>query len=98
MLFAATGAAAPPPKPRFALLYDARASLGCPPADSLRAAVAAELGYEPFRDDAATTLSITVRPSHAGVRGRVEMRLADGQRVGQRDLTAATCDELTAAL
>ena len=83
---------------KYALSYDARPSLGCPQAEQLRAAVAAELGYEPFADDASTALSITVRPSRAGVRGRVEMRLADGRRVGQRELTASSCEELTAAL
>lgn len=85
-------------EPKHALSYEARASLGCPSEDQLRAAVAAALGYQPFADDAPTIVSISVRAAHQAVRGRIEMRLADGRRVGQRDLTAPTCEELWPAL
>ena len=94
LLATVSGATDASPQPKFVLAYDARPSLGCPAADQLSAAVAVELGYQPFADDARVTVSISVRPAHGGVRGRIEMRLADGRRVGERDLAAPTCDEL----
>lgn len=81
---------------RFALRY--RPAAGCPDEARLRAAVGGELGYDPFDAGAGRMIEVVVRAARGGVRGRIEMRGADGGHLGARELSAPSCAELSPAL
>jgi hypothetical protein len=77
----------------------------CPEEETLRAAVAARLGYDPFRPDASQTVTASIR--HTPTRGgegalRAEVRLVDvaGAVAGTRQLSAAEddCADLVASM
>ena len=86
----------------FALEYEAPDGAGCPTATELRAAVAGELGYDPWDpvdDRTSPRIVVLIRTAReGGVRGRVEMRAADGRRLGAREWTAGGCGELSQTL
>jgi len=87
--------------PEFALAYQAPDGAGCPTEDEVRAAVAGELGYDPWDpvdDGSSPQIRVAIRAARAGVRGRVEMRATDGRTLGARELEAPSCAELAGAL
>ena len=89
------------PEPSFALVYQAPDGAGCPTDEAVRAAVAAELGYDPWDpidDGASPRIVVAIRSVRDRARGRIEMRARDGKRLGARELEGASCAELTPAL
>jgi hypothetical protein len=101
VLAVASGAARASQQQSFALVYEAPQGAGCPTVDALRAAVAGELGYDPWDpidDGGSPRIVVTIRAVREGVRGRVEMRATDGRRMGARELVAARCGELSQTL
>jgi hypothetical protein len=72
----------------------------CPDEPELRRAVAARLGYDPFRPLADTTLTAEVRREKGVFRGRVKLVDDAGVERGARDLEsrAADCRDLTTAM
>lgn len=72
----------------------------CPDEPELRRAVAARLGYDPFRPFASSTLTVEVK--HVGRKYKGSVRLVDGASVerGARDLESGSdsCADLTNAL
>jgi hypothetical protein len=98
---ASSTARAAPAAPSFALVYQVPDGAGCPTDEAVRAAVAGELGYDPWDpvdDGGSPRIVVGIRSVRAGVRGRVEMRATDGKRIGARELEAPSCAELTRAL
>ncbi|MCB9555816.1 MAG: hypothetical protein H6707_06895 [Deltaproteobacteria bacterium] len=73
---------------------------GCPRPDDVRRAVAARLGYVPFRPQSATVVIAHIKRNGRGLRGFVALRRRDGTLAGQRQLASSTgdCRELAAAL
>lgn len=79
---------------------------GCPDERSLRDAVSARLGYEPFApfapfaDDADQTVVAAIRSTEDGLVGRVELRSEDGELLGERRLESPglDCREFASAL
>jgi len=72
----------------------------CPDDDSLRADVAAHLGYEPFESDDVRTIVVTIAKAGRGLRGKIVVRGAAGETLGKRELASAEtdCAELASAL
>jgi hypothetical protein len=72
----------------------------CPDEASIRSAVAARLGYDPFRPLAPTTLTAEVRREKSVYRARVRLVDDAGVERGARDLEsrADDCGELTTAM
>jgi hypothetical protein len=69
---ARNAAARPAPRPHLELVYtDASGVAACPDEASLRALVAARLGYDPFRSGAAERLEVVVAWGKKGLRGEV---------------------------
>lgn len=85
----AVGFAQPTARPRVRFTY-ARASgaEGCPPAENVRDAVAARLGYVPFDDRAASRVDVRVEGVGRGLRARVTWLDADDRTLGERELSA----------
>jgi hypothetical protein len=101
VLAAASSTARAAPAPSFALVYQAPDGAGCPSDETVRAAVAGELGYDPWDpvdDGGSPRIIVGIRLVRERVRGRVEMRATDGKRLGARELDAPSCAELTRAL
>jgi hypothetical protein len=71
----------------------------CPEPEALRAAVAARLGYEPFRDDAMVTVSATLSRRDSVTRAVIELRDGTGEVTGRREISSkeSDCSELAAA-
>jgi hypothetical protein len=72
----------------------------CPDDDSLRADVAAHLGYEPFQSEDVRTIVVTISRAGRGLRGEIVVRGAAGATLGRRELASAEtdCSELASAL
>ncbi len=72
----------------------------CADEQSLRSAVTTRLGYDPFRDDAVRIVTATIGRAPRGLRGRVEVREADGAVAGSREIVSARndCGELVSAM
>ncbi len=87
------------PTARLVYLRD-EAIAGCPDERALRDAVAARLGYDPFRDDAATTITATLSRGGRGVRAVVTLQDATGRTTGSRTLASdrSDCAELGSAV
>jgi len=66
----------------------------CPEESGFRALVAARLGYDPFREDAGRTVSVTFLREGGTLRARLEMKDGAGKVVGTRVLAGAECGEL----
>ncbi|MCU1277669.1 MAG: hypothetical protein JWM53_1215 [bacterium] len=101
VLAVASSAARAAPEPIFALAYLAPADAGCPSEGAVRAGVDEELGYNPWDpvdDGGSPRIVVEIHAAHGRVRGRIEMRARGGNRLGARELEAATCGELTPAL
>src|SRR5204862_4286698 len=87
------------------LIYNPGAdTTGCPDEQTLRNAVSARLGYDPFRPDAERTLQVDIvvdrRHERRGLRAHVELRDAAGNSAGSRDIGSqrSDCGELASAL
>src|SRR5262249_11888580 len=52
----------------------------------------------PFLADAPLSIVVSIHPGREAVRGRIEMRSAEGRRLGARELSGPSCVELTPAL
>lgn len=72
----------------------------CPDERSIRDAVSARLGYEPFTDDAVQTVVAAIRRTADGLLGRVELRGVGGELLGERELESPgfDCREFASAL
>ena len=92
-------AATPPMQVRLSYALGAGA-LQCPPEAALRRGVAARLGRDPFRSDAAQLVAVRVEATRAGLTATVEVRDAAGGLVGKRTVEASRwdCAELAAAV
>ena len=96
-LVAATARAAPTAR----LVYVRSAGAeACPDEEAIRAAVAARLGYDPFRAVADTTLSAEVRRGAGGFSADVKLVDGSGMSRGARHLTSGSddCADLTHAM
>jgi hypothetical protein len=73
---------------------------GCPDEAAMRSAVAARLGYDPFRVVATTTLSAQISRENGLYRGQIKLVDDSGVERGARSLEsrADDCGELTQAL
>jgi hypothetical protein len=101
MMVVVSSATRASPEPSFALVYQAPDGAGCPTDEAVRAAVTAELGYDPWDpidDGASPRIVVAIRNVRERVRGRIEMRARDGRRLGARELEGGSCAELTPAL
>src|SRR4051794_12304198 len=104
MLLAANAVSAqqqPSTQPTAVLRY-ARgpATSQCPDEESLRAAVSARLGYDPFQSDAPMTIAATiVRRGHL-LHARVEITDEHGAPIGSRELSSAgrDCTEIAQSM
>jgi hypothetical protein len=72
----------------------------CPDEQTVRAAVAERLGYDPFQPGARRLVTATVRRAGGSLRGEVNLRDARGAVSGTRQLTATDddCVELVTAM
>jgi hypothetical protein len=72
----------------------------CPEEAFLREAVAAELGYDPFAENARRKVSATIEREGSRLRAHVEIHDAQGRPQGARDLTTETldCNELVSSI
>lgn len=72
----------------------------CPNAETLRSAVAARLGRDPWDQAAACTIIVAIAREGAGLRARVELRAGNGRVTGLREMTSVgqDCIELAAAV
>ncbi|MFT3768139.1 MAG: hypothetical protein QM820_22030 [Minicystis sp.] len=99
ILFAGPLRAEPPRAARLAFTRGAGAER-CPDEAALRGAVAARLGYDPFRDDAPRSIDASVRQAGGALRGEVTLTDAAGHVTGTRRLATANddCEELVASM
>jgi hypothetical protein len=72
----------------------------CPDAIALRGAVSARLGYDPFRDDAPTTVTVLLAQKDGGLRAAIELRDTSGNIAGAREIVSEQndCAELASAM
>ncbi len=95
MLGAAQSAAA---APGVRLLYQrGQGALDCPDEPTLREAVTAQLGYDPF-GDGPLTVTATIERLDGGVEARIELSDAEGAPMGARALRGHDCGELAPAV
>ena len=93
------GASADRPSTRF--LYErGPGAESCPDEAGIRSAVAARLGFDPFRPSEATRIEASVRAEGTDLVGVVRAFDSHGAMKGERKLHAAkdSCDELSAAM
>ncbi len=64
----------------------------CPDEAALRGAVAVRLGYDPFRADGSLQIAATLERASRGLVARVDVRGADGQPRGTRELSGSATD------
>lgn len=98
-ILAASREAAASPVARFVYVRGLGAE-ACPDEDTMRAAVSARLGYDPFRVVAKTTLTAQISRENGVYRGHVKLVDEAGQERGARSLESRTddCKELAEAL
>src|SRR4051812_34695671 len=94
----ATSLSAACPRASARLTFTPDPAAKCGDEQSLRDAVSARLGYDPFDSKANKALSIAIVRERKGVRATMELRDATGQILGTRDLSSTSCTELAAAL
>ena len=72
----------------------------CPESQALEDAVAARLGYFPFRLEAGRAVVVRIERRREALRADVELREPDGRVSGRRqiDTPSADCGELVASL
>ncbi len=83
------------------LVYSRTAdAVQCPDESTLRDAVAARLGYDPFVAYSARTMVVEIRAAGASLKARVYLVEADDVAGGVRDLSSSSldCKELTSAV
>lgn len=95
---AAAGAPAGQTSPELsvAFVYEVDATLrGCPSESEFRDSIVKQLGYDPFRSQAAHHVVAEVKESEAGFEGRIGWTDADGNKEGERRLvsTGRDCGE-----
>lgn len=78
--------------PTFSVNLEYEPAPGCPAAESVKAAVIARLGYEPFADDAPHHVALRIVPSATSLDGRIEWHDADGQWAGDQSFQMASGD------
>ena len=96
-LAAITGSARGPLQLSVALTYELEPTLhGCPSEAEFRRAVAGQLGYDPFRSEAAHRVAAEVRESERGIEGELLWTDAGGNKEGERRLASPNrdCSEL----
>jgi hypothetical protein len=73
---------------------------GCPGAAEFRAAVARQLGQDPFRDEAPRRMVVRLNASGTRIEGRIEWRDASDQLEGERTFSARneTCVQMARAM
>ncbi|MEZ4394671.1 MAG: hypothetical protein R3A48_26660 [Polyangiales bacterium] len=101
VLLVAPAAASQPRGPTAVLRYERGAGAStCPDAQAIRDAVAARLGYDPFRDAAPMTVRATIARHRRRLRGRVEVTHAAGAALGTREIESShrDCAEIASAL
>jgi hypothetical protein len=98
-LCAVSGTAAASPSARLVYLRNAGAE-SCPDEMSVRGAVAARLGYDPFFPSAQETMFIEVSRDREGYRARVKLVAGDNKVRGTRELSQAgeSCSGIIDAL
>lgn len=89
---------APATRPLARLRYVVDPATGCPAEGAFRQAIAARLGQDPFADDAASTLRATITRARGALVGRIAALDGDGRDLGEREVTARTCDALVEAM
>ena len=95
MLGVARSAAA---APGVRLLYQrSQEALDCPDEPTLREAVTAQLGYDPF-GDGPLTVTATIERLDGGLLARIELSDAEGAPMGARSLRGHDCGELAPAV
>lgn len=72
----------------------------CPDERWVRQAVAARLGFDPFRPDGDTRIEARIRRTEQGLAASLEVTTREGQRIGRRHFTSPTgdCLELASAM
>jgi hypothetical protein len=72
----------------------------CPGPAEFRAAVARQLGHDPFRDDASRRMVVRLNASGARIEGRIEWRDASDQLEGERTFSSRneTCPRMARAM
>lgn len=68
------------------LLYHPALGADCPDEGQLVDAIAARLGYDPFRAEAPRRLEVTIEAQAAGYGARIELADAQGASLGRREL------------
>jgi hypothetical protein len=93
-------AAAQRATPAVRLDYQRNGVTACPNENALRTMVAARLGYDPFREDAANVVAVAIARAHPGLRASITVRDAAGNVVGLRHMASsrADCAELSSAI
>ncbi len=73
---------------------------GCPDADEFRAAVARQLGYDPFRPNADRRVGVHIARKDTGFDGGIKWTDAQGRSVGDRHFTSRRpeCREIAASI
>jgi hypothetical protein len=70
----------------------------CVDEQNLRDAVAGRLGYQPFQNDAPSSVEVDIARTEGGYAGQVERFDADGRSVGQRRFSSPSCAQLAPAI
>ena len=89
------------PQTLVALEYEVAADAsGCPDAEEFRAAVARQLGYDPFRPTADKRVGVQIARRDTGFDGRIRWTDTSGRSVGDRHFTSrrSDCREIGASL
>lgn len=82
------------------LSYEVEPDLACPEEPAFRDLVAARLGYDPFKPDAARVIETRIARQGMRLTGRVRVVDERGRAIGSRELRAAEgeCDELASSI
>lgn len=74
------------------VVLDYTAVAGCPEADEVKAIVTRQLGYDPFREDAAEHVLVQIAARPPAFEGHIEWRDTDGKWVGDRTFPSRSND------
>jgi len=99
ILWAREAGAAPPQQTRLLYLREVGTER-CPDEPRVRGAVTSRLGYDPFAERAATTVSVRLVRAPHGLHAHIELVDGTGEVMGVRDLQSRRldCDELASAV
>ena len=83
-----------------AVVLDYAAAHGCPGVEDFKAIVVGQLGYDAFREDAASHVLVRIEPLGHALEGRIEWRNAKGTWAGDRTFPSRSddCRELERAM